>query len=104
MSDRLTHLLDSPPGRFVAKQVGLPTPVDLRRYEPGQPVLDGPVLVGAAPGGRLLSPAATLLRELNGEVLTFGGPHVRKQVSRKPAWTPGDDESDQSFHSLIFDA
>ena len=32
---------------------GLPVATPLRRYSPGQPLIDGPVLVGAAPGGRI---------------------------------------------------
>ena len=46
--------------RDLAKQLGLPQPAALRRYEPGQPLIDGPVLVGGSrPGADEL--AATLL-------------------------------------------
>ena len=37
MSDRYQQLTDSPPGRFIAKRLGLPESRPLRRYEPGQP-------------------------------------------------------------------
>ena len=43
MSDRYQQLVNTPIGRIVSKQVGLPMPTPLERYEPGQPVIDGPV-------------------------------------------------------------
>ena len=36
----------SRPGRFVAKRLGLPESRPLRRFEPGQPALAGPALIG----------------------------------------------------------
>src|SRR3954454_21096464 len=52
MADRYTQFEGSPPGKFLVKQLGLPNPKELRRYEPGQPLLGGPALSGAAAGGR----------------------------------------------------
>ncbi len=49
MADLYSHSPDSAPGTFLAKQLGLPEPATLRRYRPGEPPLDGPLLVG---GGR----------------------------------------------------
>ena len=43
-SDRYQQLTALPPGRFVAKRLGLPESRPLRRYEPGQPALAGPAL------------------------------------------------------------
>ena len=53
MSDRYSQIVNAPVVSTVAKQLGLPQPVGLDRYEPGAPVVAGPVLSGAAPGGRL---------------------------------------------------
>jgi 3-oxoacyl-[acyl-carrier protein] reductase len=53
MSDRYSQVVNAPIVGTVAKQLGLPQPVELDRYEPGAPVVSGPVLTGAAPGGRL---------------------------------------------------
>ena len=50
MSDRYQQLVNTPVGKIVSKQIGLPTPVELERYEPGQAVVTGPVLLGG--GGR----------------------------------------------------
>ena len=56
MPDRYAQLVNTPIGKLVAKQVGLPTPPALERYAPGQPVISGPVLLGAATGSRLAAP------------------------------------------------
>ncbi len=53
MSDRYSQIVNAPVVSTVAKQLGLPQPVSLDRYKPGAPVVSGPVLSGAAPGGRL---------------------------------------------------
>jgi 3-oxoacyl-[acyl-carrier protein] reductase len=53
MSDRYAQLVNTPVGRLLAGNVGLPQPTPLQRWEPGNPVVDGRVLHGAAPGGRL---------------------------------------------------
>ena len=65
MSDRYQQLIETTPGRFVSKQLGLPQPERLRRYEPGQPLLEGPALLGGA--GPLLEPARAVLKEAKEE-------------------------------------
>ncbi|RSM45487.1 3-oxoacyl-ACP reductase [Amycolatopsis balhimycina DSM 5908] len=53
MADRYQQFTKTPLGKFVVPKLGLPNPATLRRYKPGQPALEGPALLGAAPGGRL---------------------------------------------------
>jgi 3-oxoacyl-[acyl-carrier protein] reductase len=53
MSDRYSQVVNAPVVSTIAKQFGLPQPVSLDRYKEGTPVVAGPVLSGAAPGGRL---------------------------------------------------
>jgi len=53
MSDRYSQIVNAPVVSTVARQLGLPQPVSLDRHRPGAPVVAGPVLSGAAPGGRL---------------------------------------------------
>ncbi|MCC2336271.1 3-oxoacyl-ACP reductase [Cellulomonas wangsupingiae] len=45
MTDRYLELVNSGLTQKLAKQLGLPRPAVLRRHRPGQPLLDGPVLV-----------------------------------------------------------
>ncbi|HET8599751.1 MAG TPA: 3-oxoacyl-ACP reductase [Segeticoccus sp.] len=55
MSDSYTDFVNTGLGRRLAKQLGLPRPVPLRRYAVGQALLDGPALVaglGDAPAAR----------------------------------------------------
>jgi 3-oxoacyl-[acyl-carrier protein] reductase len=58
-SDLLSHVINSAPGSFLAKQLGLPTPVTLRRYRAGDPPLTGPLLIGGE--GRLAEPMRAAL-------------------------------------------
>ncbi|WP_457962402.1 3-oxoacyl-ACP reductase [Arthrobacter sp. D1-29] len=60
MTDTYTQLVSHGPGRKVARKLGLPQPALLRRYQPGQPLITGPILVqGTTHGADEL--AATLL-------------------------------------------
>jgi 3-oxoacyl-[acyl-carrier protein] reductase len=63
MSDRYAQLVNAPLAGTIAGQIGLPRPVKLDRHEVGAPVLDGAVLTGAAPGGRLGKAVTGLIRE-----------------------------------------
>jgi 3-oxoacyl-[acyl-carrier protein] reductase len=67
MSDRYSQLVNAPVISTVARQVGLPQPVALDRYRPGAPVVSGPVLTGAAPGGRMTRPLGTFLDRIKAE-------------------------------------
>ena len=60
MSDKYTQFVSHGLGKDIAKRLGLPQPVALRRYQPGRPLIEGPVLVqGSTSGADDL--AATLL-------------------------------------------
>nr|BFE73429.1 3-oxoacyl-ACP reductase [Actinoplanes digitatis] len=61
MRDRYASFANSDLGRTVVRRLGLPDPPRLRRHEPGDPLTQGPVLLGAAPGGRLADPVRKLL-------------------------------------------
>lgn len=51
MSDKYTRLVSHGLGKDLAKRLGLPQPVVLRRHEPGRRLIDGPVLVQGSTGG-----------------------------------------------------
>jgi 3-oxoacyl-[acyl-carrier protein] reductase len=87
--DRYQQLVTSPVGRQLADTLNLPVPEPLRRYEPGQPVLAGPVLVGDAPGGRLLGAITDVLGAVDADVRESLAPPT------------GEDER---FAALVFDA
>ncbi|WP_250009692.1 3-oxoacyl-ACP reductase [Actinoplanes sp. M2I2] len=77
MGDRYASFANSSPGRGLVKRLGLPDPPRLRRHRPGDPLTEGPVLLGAAPGGRLGDQVRKVLAgagaETRDEPLTGGG-------------------------------
>ena len=108
MSDRYQQLVNTPIGKIVSKQIGLPSPVALERYERGQPVISGPVLFGAAPGSRLAGAVADVLAAIDADVHTPLGGHVRTAVAGASldakVWSPEAATEDQTFKALVFDA
>jgi 3-oxoacyl-[acyl-carrier protein] reductase len=67
MSDRYSQIVNAPVVSTVAKQLGLPQPVSLDRHKEGAPVVAGPVLTGAAPGGRLAKVLPAFLDRIKAE-------------------------------------
>ncbi len=65
-SDRYQQLTALPPGRFIAKRLGLPESRPLRRHEPGQPALAGPAVIGG--DGRMGDTVAATLAALGAEI------------------------------------
>lgn len=51
MTDKYTQLVSQGLGKDVARKLGLPQPVVLRRHEPGAPLVTGPVLVSGDSAG-----------------------------------------------------
>ncbi|WP_395308903.1 3-oxoacyl-ACP reductase [Mycobacterium sp. AMU20-3851] len=60
-SDLFSQVVNSGPGSFLAKQLGIPQPEELRRYRPGGPALAGSLLVGGT--GRVVEPLRAALAD-----------------------------------------
>ncbi|OMB79486.1 3-oxoacyl-ACP reductase [Mycolicibacterium conceptionense] len=60
-SDLFSQVVNSGPGSFLAKQLGVPQPETLRRYRAGDPPLAGSLLIGG--DGRVVEPLRTALAE-----------------------------------------
>jgi len=105
--DKYTQLVNTSLGKRVAKQVGLPKPVPLKRHVPGAPVVDGKVLVGGAPGGRLATPIAQVLAAAGADVATPLRPDLRAAAAEAgldaSPWTPKA-SVDHRYAALVFDA
>jgi 3-oxoacyl-[acyl-carrier protein] reductase len=106
-TDTYTKLVNTPPGQFVARRAGLPRPVPLERHRPGDPVVRGLVLLGAAPGGRLAEAAARVLAGTAIDTATSlddparrAAAAARLDASVFNAAAPGD----KRFKALVFDA
>jgi 3-oxoacyl-[acyl-carrier protein] reductase len=108
MSDRYQQLINTPIGQIVSKQIGLPQPVKLERYEPGQPVISGPVLFGAAPGGRLAPEVTRVLAAIGAVVHTPMQEDVRTAAAdaglEARVFNPDAAPAEDRFKALVFDA
>ncbi|MDV3128640.1 3-oxoacyl-ACP reductase [Mycobacterium sp. 21AC1] len=69
-SDLFSQVVNSGPGSFLAKQLGVPQPETLRRYRAGDPPLAGSLLIGgpgsiagSAGGGRVAEPMRVALAD-----------------------------------------
>jgi 3-oxoacyl-[acyl-carrier protein] reductase len=107
MADRYAQLVNTPIGRIVTKQIGLPNPPRLERYEPGQPVIDGPVLFGAADNSRLAEAVTSVLASVGAETFTPMDEVLRNAAAdaqlEAAVWNP-QAPGEQRFKALIFDA
>jgi 3-oxoacyl-[acyl-carrier protein] reductase len=104
MSDLYSQIAGNTVGRQVVSRLGLPMPTTLRRHSPGDPLLPGPALIGAAPGGRLTGAVAGVLAATGSEALAADAATAKAAKSaglRAGVYEP-DDES--TFAALVFDA
>ena len=108
MTDRYAQLVNTPIGKLVTKQIGLPQPPRLERYKPGQPVISGTVLLGASgPESRLAKPLAKVLKAIDAAVFTSMDEELRTAAATakldagifNPEAPP-----DERFKALVFDA
>ena len=116
MSDRYQQLVNTPIGKLVTKQVGLPAPPILDRYRPGQPVISGSVLFGAHVGAagaipRLVPQIAATLKEIGATTATpvqSESPTLRTAVAEAgleaTIFNPDAPAPGQKFKALVFDA
>ena len=107
MTDLYTQIVNAPVANLVATTVGLPVPTPLERYKPGDPLLDGHALVGAAPGGRLGAPAVALLAGAGVATSTEMASELRDAAAKADLdaspWN-AEAPSGQKFKALVFDA
>ncbi|MFT4050141.1 MAG: 3-oxoacyl-ACP reductase [Solirubrobacterales bacterium] len=89
-TDRYAEFVRGPVGGFIAPKVGLPQPPKLERYKKGAALVEGKVLIGAAPGGRVEATIAGI----------FSG--AQADVESVPAGTAP--EGDERFKAVVFDA
>ncbi|MGI8845068.1 MAG: 3-oxoacyl-ACP reductase [Thermoleophilaceae bacterium] len=107
MADLYTQIVNFPLGKLVADNVGLPVPTPLERYSPGDPVLGGKALVGAAPGGRLGATAVTALASAGVDTATEMTDELRGAAASADldatVWN-SDAPAGERFKALVFDA
>ncbi len=107
MPDRYQQLVNTPVGKIIAGQVGLPAPPILDRYRPGQPVISGTVLLGApcpdvARPPRLAAAALETLAAAGAELMRTADAPLAE--SSAPIFDPEDAPPAQRFKALVLDA
>ena len=106
MTDQYQTFAKSPIGKFVIKNLGLPSPTSLDRFESATPVVKGAVLLGAAPASTLTGAIAQVLANIHAN--SYAGNNAELQQAAASAglnlgaFNPGDKES--KFKVVIFDA
>ena len=85
MTDRYTTFANSSAGRAIVGRLGLPNPPVLRRHRPGDPLVDGPVVLGGT--GRLAEPVRSILAGAGVELPTAASSGVAALVYDATALT-----------------
>src|SRR5690349_21096708 len=101
MADRYANFANSGLGRTVVKRLGLPDPPRLRRFKAGDPLVSGPVLLGAAPGGRLAEPVRKLLEATGVEIKDQTGEGVRVSALVFDATGIGDSDGLRALYDFF---
>ena len=69
MTDTYLNFANSPFGAKLAETLGLPKPLKLERYKPGQPVIKGTVLVGGGGEPQLLETLAAFFQSIGAQTV-----------------------------------
>ena len=106
MSDRYGDFVQSSSGRKVAKNLGLPMPVELDRFDSGQPSVRGSVLVGRADGDNtaISESVARILSDLHADVFVNSRDAVKDALADAGVKAKANTGGDDKFKVLLFDA
>ena len=106
MSDRYGDFIQSSIGKKVAKNLGLPLPVTLDRFESGQRVVRGSVLMGSAAGtdNRVREAVAHVLADLHAEVYVSDDASDTEALHEIGVDAKVASSTEDKFKVLVFDA
>lgn len=106
MSDRYGDFIQTSLGKKVAKNLGLPMPVMLDRFERGQRLVRGSVLLGAAAGddARVCDEVGQVLADMHADVYVSAVDSSKKMLATLGVDTKIDSDDEQNFKVLLFDA
>lgn len=106
MTDQYQVFAKSPIGKFVIKNLGLPSPIQLDRFESAAPVIKGAVLLGAAPSSTLSGEIAQVLNNIHANSYAGNNAELQQAAAQTglnlSAFNAGDKES--KFKAVVFDA
>lgn len=103
MSDRYSSFVQSGLGKTVAKNLGLPMPIQLERYQEGQAPITGNVIFGSSNNAIASHAIAQFLANVNAEVYLDGEKSATDSLA-SVAIDSKDYASDSLYKVAIFDA
>ena len=106
MSDRYGDFVQSSIGKKVAKNLGLPLPVTLDRFETGQRLVRGSVLLGSATGDddRVGKSIARILSDLHAEIFINTDDSIKAALTDAGIDAKTNTNPEDKFKILLFDA
>lgn len=106
MTDQYQLFAKSPIGKFVIKNLGLPSPTVLDRFESVTPVVQGAILLGAADTNKLSGSIAQILVNIHANSYAGNNVELQQAAAQVGLSLNAFNENDQAskFKVVIFDA
>jgi len=108
MTDSYLGFANSPLGSRVAAMLGLPQPLPLERFQPGQPVIRGSVLLGAGPNPQLLNALASVFKSIGAQTVAHQNVPQWMGIANPMGMMTGrwgtDGKPGEKVKALVFDA
>lgn len=106
MNDRYGEFVQSNLGKKLAKNLGLPLPVELERFDMGKPVVRGDVLVGSAAGDdhSLSDAVARILADVHANVYVNASDGIKDALANTSVDAKADTGGKDKYKVVVFDA
>jgi 3-oxoacyl-[acyl-carrier protein] reductase len=108
MTDSYLGFANSPFGSRIASALGLPQPLPLERYKPGQPVVKGGVLVGGGGTPQLLVQLAAAFKAIGAQTVSHNNVPQWIGIANQAGLMTGrwgtDGKPGEKVKALVFDA
>ena len=108
MKDGYLDFANSPMGAKLVNALGLPKPLPLERYKPGQPVVEGTVLIGGSADSQILESLASVMKSIGAQTLAHERVPQWIATANKVGLTTGrwgsQGKAGEKVKALVFDA
>lgn len=107
MSDRYQLFANSPIGRLLTRNLGLPAPLVLERYDANKPLVSGAVLLGASSNAELVAPIARVLKNIHAEAYAANQAAIHQTAAAEAGLslrTHNIEDKEFKFKAFVFDA
>ncbi len=108
MKDGYLDFANSPMGAKLVNALGLPKPLPLERYKPGQPVVQGSVLIGGSADSQILESLAAVMKSIGAQTVAHERVPQWIATANKLGLTTGrwgtTGQPGEKVKALVFDA